>query len=141
MNSLGHFIEIGALFQAVLGVGIDTVGALNRVGHGQGDQRLLPSREGPVLEDGAVPLEELLRELGRVLADLGELGQVGGVGSRASSANVSMRGGSHLREAFHAIKTFPRTLADRINPWRLQGARRQRAVAGLHLRERTQGKR
>ena len=51
-------------------LGIDTVGALQGVRHGQCDERLLALRERPLREDGPVPVKELLGQLGLVLANL-----------------------------------------------------------------------
>src|SRR5262249_11418760 len=56
--------------------GVDAVGALDGVRDRQRDQRLLARGERAVGEDRRVPGEELLGELGPVLADLGELPEV-----------------------------------------------------------------
>ena len=66
-------------------IGVDAVGTLDRVRHREGDQRLLPLRKLPLLEDFGVVVEELLREFRRVLPDLAELREIGGVVIRLHS--------------------------------------------------------
>ena len=75
----GELLDVTALLQGVLGVGVDAVGALERVGHGEGDQALLARGERSVLEDAPVPVEELLPHLRGVLGDPGEVGEVTGL--------------------------------------------------------------
>ena len=52
------------LFQRGGDVGVDAVGALDGVRHGQSDERLLAGRQRAFGEDGAVPGAELLPQLG-----------------------------------------------------------------------------
>ena len=94
VRRLGQLFEVAALLERVLRVGLDAVRALHRVRHAQRHQRLLAARERPVLEHGPVPVEELGRQLGCVLADLVEAGQVGGV-------VVGVHGGSRQRRPEH----------------------------------------
>ena len=69
--------EVGPFLQAGARVGVDAVRALDRVRHPEGDQRLLPLRELPLLEHFGVVVEEFLPQLRRVLPDLAELLEIG----------------------------------------------------------------
>ena len=70
VNGLGHLLHVGAGFQRPPGVGVDAVGALDRVGHCQGNEGLFPGRQGPGAHDPLVVVHEDIVEIGAVLADL-----------------------------------------------------------------------
>jgi hypothetical protein len=57
---LGHLLEVGAVLQALLAVGVDAVRALDGVGDGERDERFFTSRERAVGKDRPVPGEENL---------------------------------------------------------------------------------
>src|SRR5262245_59503039 len=50
VDRLGHLLEVGALLQRFLGVGVDAVGALHRVRDGEGDEGFLARRQRAGLE-------------------------------------------------------------------------------------------
>ena len=76
VHRLGHLLQVRTLLQAGLGVGVNAVGTLHRVGHRQGDQRLLPFRQGAFGEYRPIPLAEFVPQLACVSPDRRELGQV-----------------------------------------------------------------
>ncbi len=70
VNGLGHLLQVGAGFQGPPGIGVDTVRALDRVGHCQGDEGLFPDAQSPGAHDPLVIVHEAIVEIGAVLADL-----------------------------------------------------------------------
>jgi len=76
VQRLGHLLEVGALLQGLLRIGVDAVGALHRVRHRQRDQRLLARRQGAGLEYLGVVVEELVGQLLVAFGDAGEFRQV-----------------------------------------------------------------
>src|SRR2546425_6586617 len=76
VHRLGHLLEVGALLQSVSRIRVDAVRALHGVRHGERDERLLPRRQRPLAEHGAVPVEELPGELAGTALDLAEAGEV-----------------------------------------------------------------
>jgi hypothetical protein len=46
VDSFGHLLEIGALLERILRIGVDAVRSLDGVRHGERDQRLLANRKG-----------------------------------------------------------------------------------------------
>ena len=54
MDGLRHLRLVDAVLQAVLRIGVDAVGALHGMGHGQGDQRLFALRQLALFEHGSI---------------------------------------------------------------------------------------
>ena len=79
MNGFGHLLQVGTFLETGLAVRIDAIGALNRVRHGQGNERLFPLRQGSFRKDGTVPVEEFIPELRALLPDLRELQKIAAV--------------------------------------------------------------
>jgi len=79
MHGLGHLVQVRPFFQAGLGVGVDAVRALDRMGHGQGDQGLFPLRQGPFGKNSLVIVKKFLGQDRRLLPDFGEFGQILGL--------------------------------------------------------------
>ena len=63
VDGLRHLAQVGALFQASLGKGVDAVGTLNGMGYRKGDEAFLPLRELPFGEYSTIVVEELFPEL------------------------------------------------------------------------------
>ena len=69
VNGLGHLLQVGTGLQGPPGIGVDTVRALDRVGHCQGDEGLFPDAQSPGAHNPLVIVHEVVVEIGAVLAD------------------------------------------------------------------------
>src|SRR3954462_15574359 len=76
VQRLGHLLEVGALLQGLLRIGVDAIGALDGMRYRQHDQRLLARRQRTRLEDFGVVIEKLVGELLAAFADVAELREV-----------------------------------------------------------------
>src|SRR2546422_3139607 len=66
------------------------------VRHGERDERLLPRRQRPLAEHGAVPVEELLGELTGAALDLAEAGEIVVVIVRSEEHTSELQSRLHL---------------------------------------------
>jgi len=76
MEGFRHLLDVSAFLLAVLGVGIDTVGALDGVSDGERDHALLACGQRAVGEHRAIVLEEFLANLRLHVGDLAEIRQM-----------------------------------------------------------------
>ena len=79
MDCLCHFIDIRALFQAVLGIGVYAVGALDGMRHGQGDKGFFPLGQLALGKNGSIVVKEFFGQLRGPFGYFGKLRQVLGV--------------------------------------------------------------
>jgi hypothetical protein len=76
MNGFRHFFDVRPFFKGGLRVGIDAVGALDRIGDCESDEDLLSFCQSSFSEDGAAVGHEFLLEFLVALVHLGELAQI-----------------------------------------------------------------
>jgi hypothetical protein len=79
MNRFHHLLFVGALFEAAAGVGVYAVGALHRMGDGEGDEGFFAFRQCALLEHFAVPGEEFIGHGFLPIGDISEFFKVFGI--------------------------------------------------------------
>ena len=79
MDRFGHLCKVRPLFQAGLGVGIDAIRALNRVGNGKRDQGFFSFSQFAFGKNGLVIIKKFFASSGASLPICSNFGRSSGV--------------------------------------------------------------